>query len=75
MATGDEEGHRRIVAAAATRRRSMLRRIDAALARIEAGEYGWCAVCGEQIATTRLDREPTTAYCVACAGMAWAAGR
>ena len=74
MATGDEEGHRRIVAAAA-RRRSMLRRIDAALARIEAGEYGWCAVCGEQIATTRLDREPTTAYCVACAGMAWAAGR
>ncbi|WP_374446399.1 TraR/DksA family transcriptional regulator [Stella sp.] len=70
MATSDEGGHGRTPEAAARRRRSMLRRIDAALARIETGEYGWCAICGEQIAATRLDHEPTTAYCIACAGAA-----
>jgi DnaK suppressor protein len=61
--------------AAERERQSTLRRIDAALARIEAGEYGWCAACGEQITATRLDREPTTAYCVACAGLARAVQR
>ncbi|BBK33487.1 hypothetical protein STHU_41210 [Allostella humosa] len=46
----------------------MIRRIDAALARIEAGQYGYCTRCGGQIAASQLDHEPTTAFCVACAG-------
>lgn len=50
------------------RRAAELRRIDAALRRIEAGEYGWCAQCGEEIAERRLEIDPTTTYCAACAG-------
>ncbi|BBK44459.1 hypothetical protein STVA_44790 [Allostella vacuolata] len=56
------------MASDAERRRQLtIRRIDAALARIEAGEYGYCAICGEQIAAGRLDREPTTSVCADCA--------
>lgn len=42
-------------------------RIDAALERIEAGEYGYCAKCGEPIGEARLEADPTTPLCVACA--------
>ena len=50
------------------RRRAILRRrVDAALARIDAGEYGWCARCGEEIAPARLDYDPSAPLCTACA--------
>ncbi len=49
-------------------RQATIRRIDAALARLAAGDYGYCADCGRQLATTLLDREPTTALCPGCAG-------
>lgn len=49
------------------RRAVQLRRIDAALARLDEGEFGYCAECGEAIALKRLDIDPTTAYCAACA--------
>lgn len=42
-------------------------RIDAALERIENGEYGACAKCGNDIADARLDLLPDTPLCVACA--------
>nr|WP_304502923.1 TraR/DksA C4-type zinc finger protein [Caldovatus aquaticus] len=45
-------------------------RIAAALARIESGEYGWCARCGEPIAPGRLAPDPALPTCVACAGQA-----
>lgn len=52
----------------ASRRRSAeLRRIEAALARIEAGDYGYCVECGEEIAVRRLEFDPATPYCVDCA--------
>jgi len=38
-------------------------RIDAALRRIEVGEYGYCVTCGEQIAEERLDLVPATPFC------------
>ncbi|HEY1737657.1 MAG TPA: TraR/DksA family transcriptional regulator [Acidimicrobiia bacterium] len=41
--------------------------IDAALARLDAGDFGQCQQCGEQIAPARLDALPWTAYCVHCA--------
>ena len=49
------------------RRRLELARIDAALERLAAGEYGWCAGCGEPIPEARLDLDPAVALCVACA--------
>jgi RNA polymerase-binding transcription factor DksA len=38
--------------------------IDEALARLERGEYGRCAVCGRQIPDERLELVPETPYCV-----------
>ena len=38
--------------------------IDEALARLERGEYGRCAVCGRQIPDERLELVPETRYCV-----------
>lgn len=46
------------------RRESELVRIDGALRRIDAGEFGWCYVCGEEIDPRRLDIDPTTTRCV-----------
>ncbi len=48
------------------RRRALdLRKIDAALTRIEDGEFGYCAVCGDAIEPGRLDLDPAAATCVA----------
>lgn len=44
-----------------------IRRIDAALARIEAGDYGICATCGQDIEPERLDVLPDTPFCRSCA--------
>lgn len=60
---------RQAMAEAEERRRALQRkRITAALKRLEDGEYGLCAVCGEEIAAGRLDRDPSVAVCVGCAG-------
>lgn len=44
-----------------------LRSIQAALARIEAGDYGRCQVCGSAISAARLDVLPDTPFCKDCA--------
>lgn len=44
-----------------------LRAIDAALQRIEDGEYGICVRCGDAIAPARLEAIPTAALCRNCA--------
>jgi RNA polymerase-binding transcription factor DksA len=44
-----------------------LRMIDAAMARIEEGEYGYCTKCGDKIAEDRLDLLPATPFCANCA--------
>ena len=49
------------------RRRGRLQRIEAALGRIEDGEYGYCAECGDEIPPKRLAIEPTIQRCVDCA--------
>lgn len=50
------------------RRRALeLQRIGAALRRIEAGEFGDCVRCGEEIAGKRLDLDPATPLCIYCA--------
>lgn len=49
------------------RRQQDLRRIEAALARLDAGEWGWCARCGEEIEPGRLSFDPAIPTCRACA--------
>jgi len=45
-----------------------IRAIQAALGRIEAGSYGVCMNCGEDIASARLKAVPEATCCVDCAG-------
>jgi RNA polymerase-binding protein DksA len=40
--------------------------INAALERIEEGNFGRCAECGKPIPKTRLNALPWTAYCIKC---------
>ncbi len=47
--------------------RRELSQINRALARIDAGEFGICAGCGEPIPAGRLAVMPTSEYCVQCA--------
>jgi len=49
------------------RRRQQLQEIDAALARIKAGEYGDCYECGEIIHPGRLEANPAATLCIKCA--------
>lgn len=42
----------------------LLRKIDAALARIDDGTYGWCEDTGEPIGLARLEARPVTTLCV-----------
>ena len=49
------------------RRRIELQKITAALRRIEAGDYGFCISCGEQIALKRLELDPAAPLCIDCA--------
>ena len=39
--------------------------IDAALARMDEGTYGICAVCATPVPEDRLEARPWTAYCIA----------
>ena len=50
------------------RRAGELQRIEAALARLKAGEYGYCVRCDEEIAPARLNLDPAVATCINCAG-------
>ena len=49
------------------RRQTELKRIEAALQRIDEDEYGWCMVCGEEIAAKRLELDPAASQCIDCA--------
>ena len=42
-------------------------RVEAALRRIDAGDYGKCLECGETIHPGRLSVDPTTTLCIECA--------
>jgi RNA polymerase-binding protein DksA len=44
----------------------VLRQIDEALARIEAGTYGKCTRCGRPIAVERLEARPWAMLCIDC---------
>jgi DnaK suppressor protein len=54
-------------AAAGQRARLELAAIEAALRRIDSGEYGFCVTCGEDIAEKRLRANPAVVRCINCA--------
>lgn len=49
------------------RRKQELQRIANAFRRIDEGEFGYCGECGEPIGAKRLQVDPTTVLCIACA--------
>ena len=49
------------------RRKAERGRMKAALERLDEGEWGYCASCGEEIAKARLRNDPSVATCVKCA--------
>jgi DnaK suppressor protein len=48
------------------REQGLLAKIDAALQKIEAGEYGACTSCGEDIGLARLRARPVAELCIDC---------
>ena len=52
------------------RREQTLRRIDAALKRIDDDDYGYCLKCDESINPKRLEFDPTVTLCIECASKA-----
>ena len=52
--------------ASGQRREAMLRNIDAALKRIDDGDYGLCRDCEEPINPKRLEFDPTALRCIDC---------
>jgi DnaK suppressor protein len=46
------------------RQRKLISKIDAAMRRIETGDYGYCEVTGEPISLGRLDARPTATMTV-----------
>ncbi|USG62076.1 TraR/DksA C4-type zinc finger protein [Sneathiella marina] len=49
------------------RRQNEISRIDAALVRVESGDYGYCTSCDEEISEKRLELDPSTPLCIDCA--------
>lgn len=49
------------------RRHIDLKKVQAALERLEAGDYGFCLGCDNQIPVKRLEFDPAVPTCVACA--------
>lgn len=52
--------------AIAERRRATLARIEAALSRLDEDEFGYCMICGDEIAEKRLELDPTVSTCTSC---------
>lgn len=48
------------------RERRLIRKIQAALQRIDDGSYGQCEECGEEIGVPRLKARPVTRLCINC---------
>ena len=62
-----EREHEEVLDALGEAGRLELSQINRTLERIDDGEYGICADCGESIAEARLQILPNSEYCVSCA--------
>ena len=48
------------------RERKLINKIKEALSRIEAGDFGVCEGCGDEIGEARLKARPVTTLCINC---------
>lgn len=48
------------------RERKLIKKIDETIAKIDAGEYGYCDSCGVEIGLKRLEARPTATLCIDC---------
>ena len=48
------------------RERKLFKKIDETIAKIDAGEYGYCDNCGIEIGLKRLEARPTASLCIDC---------
>lgn len=48
------------------RERTLIRKIDKALTKIQEGTYGICEKCGDDITVRRLEARPVTDLCIRC---------
>lgn len=60
------ESNRNSVLRIRDRERKLIFKIQEALQRLEAGEYGICEECGEDIGIERLKARPVTTLCISC---------
>ena len=61
-----EESNRNFQLRIRDRERVLIHKIKEALTRIEAGEYGFCVACGEEITEKRLIARPVATHCIDC---------
>lgn len=48
------------------RERKLIKKIDEAIATLDAGDYGYCESCGIEIGIRRLEARPTATLCIDC---------
>lgn len=48
------------------RERKLIKKIDDTVAKMEAGDYGYCEACGVEIGLQRLQARPTASKCIDC---------
>ncbi len=48
------------------RERKLIKKIDEAVAKIDADAYGYCENCGVEIGVQRLEARPTATLCIDC---------
>jgi DnaK suppressor protein len=60
------ESERNLTLRIRDRERKLRNKIEEALARIVAGTFGICEVCGEDIGAERLEARPVTTLCINC---------
>lgn len=60
------ESHRNSVLRIRDRERKLIFKIQDALRRLDAGEFGVCEECGEEIGIERLKARPVTTLCIDC---------
>ena len=60
------EGNRNLTLRIRDRERKLIAKIDEALGRIDAGSYGKCEECGQDIGIERLRARPVTTLCIDC---------
>jgi DnaK suppressor protein len=61
-----EQGGHQVIEAEVAALQDRIKDIDASLAKLDSGRYGYCSKCGKQIPAARLELIPEAQYCVEC---------